>query len=127
MSKKILIIEDDIPIQELYARVFRKHHWGVTTAPTGAEAFEKARDLKFDMILLDIMLPDKNGVDVLKDIRAKKSPWVKTPVFMLTNLGQASIIKESLRIGAQGYLLKVRLLPEQIVKMIDDFLQNKSS
>ena len=123
MSKKVLIIEDDIPIQELYCRVFTKHNWRVICAVTGAEAFKKAKNIKFNMILLDIMLPDKNGVDVLKDIRAKKSPWVKTPVFMLTNLGQPSIIKESLKRGAQGYLLKARLLPKQIVEKVEDFLQ----
>ena len=128
MAKRILIIEDEIPIKELYERVFTKRGWDAVGVVTGAEAFEKAGGQNFEMILLDIMLPEKNGVDVLRDIKAPNSSWRQTPVFMLTNLGQESIIKEAFKIGAVGYLLKAQLLPDQIVTEVETFLaKNKSS
>lgn len=128
MAKRILIIEDEIPIKELYERVFAKHGWEVTGAVTGTEAFAKGGGKQFDMILLDIMLPEKNGVDVLKDIKAPECPWKAAPIFMLTNLGQESIIKEAFKLGADGYLLKAQLLPDQIVAEVENFLaKNKSS
>lgn len=128
MARRILIIEDEIPIKELYERVFAKRGWEAVGAVTGAEAFEKAGGQNFDMILLDIMLPEKNGVDVLKEIKAQNSSWRKIPVFMLTNLGQESIIHEAFKIGAEGYLLKAQLLPDQIVTEVETFLaKNKSS
>lgn len=122
MTKKILIIEDEIPIKELYERVFKKHGWTAVGVTTGKEAFEKAGNIQFDIILLDIMLPEKSGVEVLKEIRAPSSSWKNTPIFMLTNLGQDSIIKQAFKLGADGYLLKAQLLPEQIVAEVENFL-----
>jgi len=125
--RRILIIEDEIPIKELYERVFAKRGWKVVGVVTGAQAFEKAGGQKFEMILLDIMLPEKNGVDVLRDIKAPNSSWRQTPVFMLTNLGQESVIREAFKLGAEGYLLKAQLLPDQIVTEVETFLaKNKS-
>lgn len=126
MAKKILIIEDEIPIKELYERVFKKHGWEALGVVTGNEAFEKGKDIQFDIILLDIMLPEKSGVDVLKDLKADTSPFKNVPVFMLTNLGQDSIIKQAFKLGADGYLLKAQLLPEQIVTEVENFLKSKA-
>ena len=127
MIRRILIIEDEIPIKELYERVFAKHGWETVGVTTGKEAFDVAANKQFDIILLDIMLPEESGVEVLKEIRAPNSPWKTTPVFMLTNLGQDSIIKQAFKIGADGYLLKAQLLPEQIVTEVENFLKSKKT
>ena len=69
------------------------------------------------------MLPKKTGIDVLKEIRVPGSPAKDLPVYLLTNLGQGSIIKQAIEIGAQGYLLKARVLPSQVLQAVNDFFE----
>ena len=123
MAKKILLIEDDIFVSDIYSRELKKVGYEVTTAADGLEGVEAAEANKYDLILLDIMLPKKTGIDILKDIRNPKSPAKGIPVYLLTNLGQGSIIKQAIEIGAQGYLLKARVLPSQVLKAVDDFFE----
>lgn len=124
MKKKVLVVEDEIFIRELYEKVLQGAGYEVTGAQDGQEGLNKAKEGKFDIILLDIMLPKMTGIDVLKEI--KKDPdekLRKIPVYLLTNLGQESIIKEAFKIGADGYLLKAKYLPNQIVSEVDAFFK----
>ncbi|HKZ34309.1 MAG TPA: response regulator, partial [Patescibacteria group bacterium] len=98
-----------------------KRGFVVEAVEDGIQGLERARSKSFDLILLDIMLPKKNGLAILKDLREKGSGTEKTPVFLLTNLGQESIVREAFRIGADGYLLKARFLPKQVVEEIESF------
>ncbi len=126
MKKRILLIEDEIFIRELYEKVLQGAGYEVTGVQDGQEGLNKSRSDTFDMILLDIMLPKMTGIDVLKEI--KKDPnenLRKVPIYLLTNLGQESIIKEAFKIGADGYLLKAKYLPNQIVGEIDAFFKKK--
>lgn len=119
--KTILIIEDDFFISDMYRLLFMKKGYDVITAGDGEEGLSKARSTKVDIILLDIMMPKMNGIDVLKALRDPKSNTKNTSVFLLTNLGQENIIKEAFKIGAQGYLMKANLLPQQVVSQIEDY------
>ena len=74
------------------------------------------------LVLLDIMLPKLNGIEVLKQLMANEKTK-KLVIVLLTNLGQDSIIKEAFNIGARGYMLKARLLPAQIADQVDEFFQ----
>lgn len=123
MARKILLIEDDVFVSDIYTRELKKGGYEVEVAPDGLEGVEKAKENKYDLILLDIMLPKKTGVDVLKEIRVPNSPAKDTPVYLLTNLGQGSIIKQAIEIGSQGYLLKARVLPSQVLQAVNDFFE----
>lgn len=125
MKKKILLIEDEIFIRELYEKVLQGAGYDVVPAQDGQEGLEKVRNEKFDLLLLDIMLPKVTGIDVLKEMKKDTNPDVKNlPVYLLTNLGQESIIKEAFKLGANGYLLKAKYLPNQIVTEIDAYFKN---
>lgn len=124
-NKKILLIEDDIFVKDLYEKVFKKHGYKVMVAIDGNEGVKIANSTKVDLILLDILLPFKNGIDVLKDLRKKDSPAKGTPIYLLTNLGQESIIKEAFKIGADGYILKSKLLPNEIVAEIEAYFRGE--
>ncbi len=126
-NKKILIIEDDLFVRELYENIFRKKGFDVISAADGEEGLNKALTEKADIILLDIMLPVKSGIEVLKALKKSSLPSQKTPVFLLTNLGQESIIKEAFKLGADGYLLKVKLLPHQIVSEVENFFKGETN
>ena len=121
MAKKILLIEDDVFVRDIYTRELSRGDFDVVTAEDGQEGEEKTKSGKFDLILLDIMLPKKTGIEVLKDIRGPGNPNKDTAVYLLTNLGQGSIIKQAIEVGAQGYLLKARVLPSQVLQAVNDF------
>lgn len=119
--KKVLLVEDDIFVRDIYSRELKKGDYEITIAEDGQIGIDKATAEKFDLILLDIMLPKKTGIDVLRDLRASSDPYKSTPVYLLTNLGQGSIIKQAVDMGIQGYLLKARFLPSQVLESIDKF------
>ena len=127
-GKKILLIEDDDLIRELYADQLKMaglQVFGYASGKTGLEAF---KEQKYDLVLLDIMLPDTNGLEILRQMK-QDSDLKSIPVVLLTNLGQDSIIKEGFKLGADGYLVKLAYNPEQIVKEVQSILadQEKNS
>lgn len=120
-GKKILIIEDDFFIRELYERQLTKRGYIISTASDGPEGLVQVTQINPDLILLDIMLPKMNGMDLLGTLKSK--PETKQiPVVLLTNLGQESVIKEGFKLGAEGYLIKSAYTPEQIIDEIEGFL-----
>jgi len=123
MAKKVLVVEDDVFVRDIYARELKKGGYEVEIAEDGLEGLEKIKTGGYDIVLLDIMMPKMTGVDMLKNVRNPNFPAKDVPVYLLTNLGQGSIIKQCLEIGAQGYLLKARVLPSQVLKSVNDFFQ----
>ena len=124
MAKKILLVEDDVFVRDIYTRELRKGNYDIIIAEDGQEGIDKTKADKYDLILLDIMLPKNTGIDALKEFRAAANPNKETAVYLLTNLGQGSIIKQAVEMGAQGYLLKARVLPSQVLKSVNDFFEN---
>ena len=123
-SKKILLIEDEFFIRDLYERYLKKSGYEVITAIDGEDGLEKALNNKVDLILLDIMMPKMTGIEVLEKIKQDDSIAKSTPVYLLTNQVQESIIKEAFKLGAEGYLIKAQLLPKQIVEEIQNIFKN---
>jgi len=120
-KKRILIIEDDQDVRELYAEVLRDEGFGVEEAVDGQSGLAKILEDGYDLILLDIMLPKFDGLEVLKTIK-KKAELKGIPVVLLTNLGREAIIKEGFSLGANGYLIKSEHTPEEIVQEVKRFL-----
>ncbi len=125
MAATILIIEDDYFIRELYERQLNKRGYNVVSAADGAEGLVKAAEVSPNLILLDIMLPKLNGLDLLGTLKAKPETQ-SIPVVLLTNLGQESVIKEGFKLGAKGYLIKSAYTPEQIINEVESFLSEGS-
>lgn len=117
---KILLVEDDLFIRELYERVLLKENFDVTSAIDGEEGLAKAASFP-DLILLDIMMPKFNGIEILKKLKAD-SQTQNIPIVLLTNLGQESIVREALKSGARGYLMKMRLSPYDLARKVEEFL-----
>ena len=126
MAKKILLVEDDIYIQDMYAIALKGSGYEVDVEQDGQAAIEKASKEKYDLILLDIMLPGKTGIDVLRALRENNSPAKDTPIVMMTNLTHDETIKEAYKLGANGYALKVQIKPSGLVKKVDAFFQGHS-
>lgn len=124
MAKKILLVEDDVFVSDIYGRELKKGGLDVDMAPDGQQGLDMSKTAKYDLILLDIMMPKKTGIDVLKELRVPNNINKDTAVYLLTNLGQGSIIKQALEIGAQGYLLKARVLPSQVLQAVNDYFEH---
>lgn len=126
MAKKILIIEDDVFVKDLYQKELEREGYGVITAEDGHEGLVKVIQEKPDLILLDIMLPKMSGLSLLKEVK-KRDSVKHIPVILLTNLGQDSVIKESFTLGAEGYLIKASYTPMQIVEEVNKFFKKSAS
>lgn len=121
-QKVILLVEDELFVRELYQRILTQSGYRIITAIDGIEALDKAMQ-QIDLILLDIMLPKLNGIEVLKKL--KSDPNTKSiPIVLLTNLGQESVIVDAFQSGAQGYFMKMRLTPYQIVDKVEQFIKD---
>ena len=127
MSKRILLIEDDAFVRDLYKTVLEKAGYFIVTASDGEEAIKVSADGKYDLVLLDIMLPKLTGIEVLKEFKQSNADIKNSPVYLLTNLGEENIANEAKRLGANGYLLKAKYLPKQLVSEIDKFFVSASS
>ena len=125
-KKKILIIEDEEFVRELYEETLQRAGFSIVTAIDGNEGFSKVISEKPDLILLDIMLPKMNGLDMLKKIK-KKETVKNIPVILLTNFSQESVIKEGFSLGAAGYLIKADYTLEKIVEEINKFIKKSAS
>lgn len=125
--KKILIAEDDFFIRDIYRQMFSLAGYQVEEAVDGEDTLNKIKvsPQPYDMILLDIMMPKMTGLDVLKQLRAMTAPVKDSPVFVLSNLGQQSIIEEAFKVGMDGYIIKSQMTPQQIVAEINAYFINK--
>lgn len=128
MQGKILLFEDEEMISFLYKRQLEAAGFTVDTFSLGREGIESSKQKPYDLILLDIMLPDMDGIEILKELR-NNNVTKTTPVIMMTNLSQESVIKEAYSLGARGYFLKAQYTPDQIVdevkKTFEDIQKDK--
>lgn len=121
MAQKILIIEDDRFLRKIYKNKLEAEGFEVMEAIEGEEGIHKVQNEQPNLVLLDLMLPRKDGFDVLSDI--KKDPNTKDiPIIILTVLGQESDIKRGLDLGATNYLVKGQTDLNQVVKVIKQTL-----
>ena len=112
--KKILIIEDDPATIAGLEETLREEHFDVSSSMSGQMGYEKALDGKYDLIILDIMLPDKNGTDICRDLRKN---GVSTPILMLTGKKEETDKVIGLEIGADDYVTKPFSLRELIARV----------
>lgn len=116
---KILCIEDDRFIADMYAHALKKAGYSVTTIPNGKEALEKAKQEVFDIILLDIMLPDKTGVEILEELRGPEGKGMPlTKIIVTTNFDEPEEDRTHLEQLADGYLIKADVTPSKLVELI---------
>lgn len=120
-AKKILLVEDEDFIRELYARQLTKAGFLVKTAPDGQAGLQTLKTETFDLLLLDIMLPGINGLQLLREFKTH-NPTSPMITILLTNLGQEAVIKEGFELGAQAYLIKASYTPDQVVNEVKNAL-----
>ena len=116
---KVLLVEDDESLRLLYSKNLKAKNFEVETAVDGKDAFSKLKLFKPDLIILDIILPGINGIEILQILKGD-AEFEKTPVIMLTSISEVNRIKECLDSGAKGYIMKdKRVSAEEIAEKVN--------
>jgi two-component system phosphate regulon response regulator PhoB/two-component system alkaline phosphatase synthesis response regulator PhoP len=121
MKQKVLIIEDDGFLASIYAQKLELEGFEVAFATNGEDGLKLAQKDKPDIILLDLLMPQMDGFEVLEKVKA--DPATKDiKVLVLSNLGQKEDVDRCMKLGAVGYIIKAHSLPEETVKRIKEIL-----
>jgi len=120
-KKKILIIEDDEHVSKVYEMKFSKEGYSTVFVSNGEEAVEKITSEKPDLIILDLMVPKKDGFVILGEIK-KNSSTASIPVLVLSNLGGKSDQDRALGLGANEYMVKVNYSMQEVIDRAKSYL-----
>ena len=121
-QKRILIIEDDVYIRDLYAEILGEAGYDVDTAVDGEEGLVKAKTGGYHLILLDVMMPKLDGLGVLQGLLQNPPQSPNGPVILLTNLAQDEVVQEALKTGAKDFVIKSALNPQELLARLKSYL-----
>jgi two-component system, OmpR family, response regulator ResD len=122
MSNRVLIIEDEHDLRALYAEILINAGYSVDQAPDGEIGMDKIKNTPWNILLLDIMLPGRDGLRVLKEMK-ENTGFKKGPIIITTNLNSEHIIQEAFNLGADGYLIKSEITPDKVIDEVKEFLK----
>lgn len=118
---KILVVEDDAFLREVYVETLQKEGFSIDTAEDGEQGLEKLKIGGWDLVLLDIIMPKLNGLEVMKKFKEEPNAKPSKCIIFLTNLDKDEEIKEALLLG-DGYLIKSQMTPGDFLKEVKTFL-----
>jgi len=119
--RTVLIVDDDNMLVNMYRAKFCHENYDVLTAYNGEQGLDLIKDRKPEFVVMDVMMPKMDGLEVLRHIR--ETPDIKdTPVLMISNEGKAEFVNEAKKYGAKDYMVKADYNPEDIVKKVSSYL-----
>lgn len=121
-KKKILVVEDDLILQKALVDFLNTDGFAVTSASNGEEGVDQAKKTDPDLIILDIILPKKDGYEVIRDLKDDQATR-NIPIVLLTNLGSINDVQRALDLGATTYLIKADYKLTEVSKKIKDILR----
>ena len=121
--KKILIVDDEPDPRKLFLDMLESDpNYEVSTAVDGIDALAKAEATKFDLVLLDIIMPNKDGIQTLTEVMQNKEKYGTPKIIILTNLAGDLAIEEAMNIGASAYKVKGDTEPNDLLKIVKEYL-----
>lgn len=118
--KSILCIEDDRFIGEMYVRSLKKAGYDVDWMVDGNDGLVAARNKPYDLILLDIMLPERRGSEILQALRGKENLIPNTKVIVMTNFDQDDESRMAMEHNVDAYLIKAEITPKVLLQVVED-------
>ena len=116
----ILLIEDYPSLQKIYTTILKENGYTVYVAADGDEGLALAKKHEIDLILLDLLMPNKGGLEFLEAYDLKKHSSVK--LIILTNLYTTELLNRAMELGASNYLIKADITPQKMAKMVEEVL-----
>lgn len=123
---KILLVEDDPFIAEIYKKKLETSGFEVTNALTGRAVLKEVQEQSFDLILLDLVLPEMSGTEVLRELRHNKGYSQDLKIVVFSNLSSPEDREQVLKLGANGFISKTEFSPSEVVAEINRFLRQFS-
>lgn len=120
--KLILVVEDEAPLRELYCQTLQQEGFIVQQAADGQQAWEMLKRGGYDLVLLDLLLPKINGLDVLRKLQQDPPLAPNGPILVLTNVQEEEKIANGIALGIRGYLLKADFTTAQVIGEIKKVL-----
>lgn len=118
---KIAIVEDDVAISQMYRIKFEAEGYEVDTAENGKIGLDLIKEMKPDIVLLDLMMPEMNGEEMLKALRAED--WGKNvKVIILTNMGESEAPASIKEMNVEAFILKANMTPRQVAELVKEHL-----
>ena len=119
--KTILVVEDDRFIGEMYVRSLQRSGYTVDWVTSGNDGIEAATQRQYDLLLLDVMLPEKHGDEVLRQLRTEGEDKIPhSRIIVLTNFDQDDESRAAMQAKADGYLIKADITPKKLLEIIAD-------
>ncbi len=122
MKKSILLAEDESALRDLYRSLLEQDGYAVIAVDNGEEAYEKIVSGKFNLLLLDILMPKLSGLELLERLQQEGKLANVDNVVMLTNLSDDTKIAEALRYGIRGYMVKSNYTPDTFIAEVRNYL-----
>jgi two-component system, OmpR family, alkaline phosphatase synthesis response regulator PhoP len=125
--KKVLVIEDDLVMREIVTRKLVTNGFEVLEAENGRVGYEAILERKPDLVLLDLMLPEMDGFQILEAVRhGKDKRAAKTPIIILSNLWSSQDVLKTKALNVQAYLVKAYFTPDEILSKVQEVLNIKT-
>lgn len=118
----ILVVEDEVVLSRILARKLGRRNFEVVVAGNGVEALKQMRKVKPQLVLLDLIMPEKNGFEVLEEAKADKE-LKEIPIVVFSNLGQEEDRQKAKKLGAIDYLVKANLSVAEVTEVVDKYLR----
>ncbi len=119
-GRTVLCIEDEHFIGELYARALTNRGYKITIVGDGVEGLKAAETNQYDIILLDLMLPNLTGIDILRKLREpNRQPPIRSKIIITTNLEQRDDVRADIEKQADAYVVKAELTPHELADFLD--------
>ena len=122
MSNRVLVVDDDLYIRELYEEILRTEGFTVESATDGEEGLAKLQEGGYDVVLLDVMMPKMDGLGVLSQLHDHQAKMPNGPIILLTNLGHDPVIKDAMSKGAASFMIKADITPDQLIATVKRYL-----
>ena len=118
---KILLVDDDSFLRDMYSTKFKESSHEVSTAATGEEGLRSLEEEEFDAVLLDMVMPGIDGIEFLKEALKRKKAEAKTKYIVLSSQDEESDRASAREAGADGYIVKAESIPSDVVKKVEAF------
>lgn len=125
-AKRILVVEDEEYLRDLYLQILQEAGYLVEVAADGQQAYEKLMGGEYDLVLLDIILPKMDGLQVIQKL-AQGERFHPERIVFLSNLGQDLVISKATDYGVRGFMVKSDYTPDQLLREVQKYLEEAPS
>ncbi|MEI6532718.1 MAG: response regulator [Candidatus Roizmanbacteria bacterium] len=122
-GKRILVVEDETPLRDLYVEILKEQGYEVDSASEGETALSKMKAGGYNLVLLDLIMPKMDGLEVLEKLKADPSIIPNKSIVILTNVGHDGAIAKGVGLGATGYLVKMDYTPDKLLEEIKNYIK----